>query len=277
MKLDFIALDKLSVSKANMRDGKKPPVLIDILPSIRARGILVPVLVRPNGSPDHYEIVAGRRRYHAALAVAAETGEAEPMPCAILTDTDDAGALEASLIENIARHDPHEVIQWATFTNLVKGGRTVAEIEATFGLPEVQIKRILALGHLLPRIRDLYRAEAIDRFTVRQLTLASKSQQKAWIALHDDPDTYCPTGHQLKTWLFGGAAVSTANALFDLITYPGQLPTCSARKAILPMPISSGPHSIRRLPNARRPISTPDGPTSSRCRRVSISTAGTMR
>jgi ParB family chromosome partitioning protein len=223
MKLEFLALDKLSVSKSNMRDGRKPPVIVDILPSIRARGILVPVLVRPNGAPDHFEIVAGRRRYHAALAVAAETGDAEPMPCAILNDTDDAAALEASLIENIARHDPHEVIQWATFTNLVKAGRTVADIEATFGLPELQIKRILALGYLLPRIRELYRTEAIDRFTVRQLTLASKSQQKAWLALHDDPDSYCPSGHQLKTWLFAGAAISCRNALFDIATYPGQI------------------------------------------------------
>jgi ParB family chromosome partitioning protein len=223
MKLAFLPLDKLSVSKSNMRDGKKPPVLIDILPSIRARGILVPVLVRPNGSPETYEIVAGRRRYHAALTLAAESGEAEPMPCAILEDTDDVAALEASLIENIARHNPHEVTQWATFTNLVKAGRSMEDIELTFGLPALQVRRILALGHLLPRIRELYRTEAIDRLTVRQLTLASKSQQKSWLALHDDPETYCPVGHQLKTWLFGGAAVSCAHALFDLATYQGQI------------------------------------------------------
>jgi ParB family transcriptional regulator, chromosome partitioning protein len=40
MKLDFIALDKLSISPANMRTGKKPPDIANILPSVRARGIL---------------------------------------------------------------------------------------------------------------------------------------------------------------------------------------------------------------------------------------------
>src|SRR3546814_7932036 len=42
MKLDFIPLDKLSVSKANMRHGKKPPDISDILPTVRARGVIQP-------------------------------------------------------------------------------------------------------------------------------------------------------------------------------------------------------------------------------------------
>jgi len=48
MKLDFIPLDKLSVSKTNMRYAKRPPDVSDILPSVRQRGVLQPVLVRPN-------------------------------------------------------------------------------------------------------------------------------------------------------------------------------------------------------------------------------------
>lgn len=159
MKLDFIPLANLSISKANMRDGAKPPDIADILPSVRARGILVPLLVRPNCGAGCFEIVAGRRRFHAALAVQGERGEAgaEPLPCAILGDTDDAAALEASLIENVARLDPDEVSRWETFTRLVKEGRSAADISATFGIPELGVKRVLALGNLLPRIRDLYR------------------------------------------------------------------------------------------------------------------------
>lgn len=133
MKLDFIPLDKLSVSKANMRYGKKPPDVSDILPTVRSRGVLQPIIVRPNpapsqgegGGPDRFEIVAGRRRFHAATIVADERraaqGEAEPqesmMPCAILDEGDDAAATEASLIENIARLAPDEVTQWETFTS----------------------------------------------------------------------------------------------------------------------------------------------------------------
>src|SRR3546814_7352639 len=76
VKLDFIPLDKLSVSKANMRHGKKPPDISDILPTVRARGVIQPIIVRPNGGPDSFEIVAGRRRFHAATIVA--RSEAHP-------------------------------------------------------------------------------------------------------------------------------------------------------------------------------------------------------
>jgi ParB family chromosome partitioning protein len=228
MKLDFIPLDKLSVSKANMRYGKKPPDVSDILPTVRSRGVIQPIIVRPNpvpsqvegGGSDLFEIVAGSRRFHAAKIVADERraagDEAEPMPCAILGEGDDAAAIEASLIENVARLAPDEVTQWETFTKLVKEGRKVEDVAATFGLPDLAVRRVLALGNLLPRIRNLYRKEQIDAATVRHLTLASKSQQRAWLALADDENAYLPTGYQLKAWLFGGQSIPVAHALFDV-------------------------------------------------------------
>lgn len=223
MELKHIDIAKLSVSSVNMRGMKKAPDLTNILPSIRARGVLVPLIVRLNGSPDSYEIVAGKRRYHAALAVAAEGGGIEELPCAVMEAGDDAAALEASLIENIARLDPDEVTRWETFTRLIREGRSPEDIALTFGLTEVQVKRTLALGNLLPRIRNLYRSEDIDAVTVRHLTLASKAQQRDWLALVDDPQTHAPVGHQLKAWLFGGASISTKMALFDLATFKGEI------------------------------------------------------
>ncbi len=220
MQLQFIELGKLSVSKANMRYAKKAPDVSDILPTVRKRGVVVPILVRHNGSPETFEIVAGARRFHAAMIVADERRaageEVDAMPCAILDTSDDADAIEASLIENIARLDPDEVTQWATFTRLVKEGRGVAGIGDTFGLPEVAVRRILALGNLLPRIRQMYAAGEIDRATVRHLTLATKSQQKEWLALADDPDGFFPTGQRLKAWLFNGQSIAVRHALFDV-------------------------------------------------------------
>lgn len=221
MKLAMLALDKLSPSKTNMRYGKKAPDVSDLLPSVRKYGILQSVLVRPEGDSDAHGVVAGLRRYHAACAVAEETGTAEPVPCAILEDGDDAAAIEASLIENLARLDPDEVTQWATFTRLVREGRGVEDIATTFGLPDLAVRRTLALGNLLPRIRALYARGEIDRTTVRHLTLASKSQQKAWLALVDDPEQRAPAGHQLKAWLFGGQSIAVSRALFNLATYDG--------------------------------------------------------
>ena len=223
MKLAFIPLNKLTISPANMRAGKKPPDITNILPSVRKRGVLQTLLVRPNCAPDSFEIVAGNRRFHAAKAVANENGVSEPLPCAIMEAGDDAAALEASLIENVARLDADEVTRWETFTRLVKEGRSVDEIATTFGLPELAVKRTLALGELLPRIRQLYRAEEIDATSIRHLTMATKAQQKAWLALYDDPDASFPNGYQLKAWLFGGASISTSVALFDLDTYKGRI------------------------------------------------------
>ena len=222
MELKHIDTARLCISAANMRARGKPD-LSHILPSIRARGVLVPLIVRPTEGEDRFEIVAGKRRYHAALAVAAESGEDEPLPCAIMAAGDDAAALEASLIENIARLDPDEVTLWETFTRLVREGRSPENIALTFGLTELQVKRTLALGNLLPRIRGLYRKGDIDAAIVRHLTLASKARQRDWLALLDDSDAYCPTGHQLKAWLFGGASIPVSAALFDLAEYSGEI------------------------------------------------------
>ncbi len=246
MRLELIALGNLAVSKSNMRHARKAPDVSDILPTVRARGVLQPVLVRPCAPPEeplaagaadpqtharrdaqHYEIVAGSRRFHAACIVAAErqaasaqSGEPDPeiilLPCAVLDDADDASAVEASLIENIARLDPDEVSRWACFTRLVKEGRSIAEIGATFGLPDLAVRRALALGNLLPRIREMYRQGEIDAATIRHLTLASRNQQKCWLVLVDDPDAYAPRGYSLKSWLLGGASIPTRHALFDV-------------------------------------------------------------
>lgn len=237
MQLRHIDITDLSVSAANMR-GKGKVDIANILPSVRARGILVPLMVGPSwskaegkgqegkGSPDRFEIVAGKRRYHAALAVAQENGgECEPLPCAVLDEADDAHALEASLIENVARLDPDEVTRWETFTRLVKEGRSAEDIALTFGLTELEVKRTLALGNLSPRIRELYRDQEIDAVTARHLTLASRAQQKEWLAMLDDPQAWAPTGSQLKAWLFGGASIPTTVAIFDLASYDGELVT----------------------------------------------------
>ncbi|AEG50365.1 ParB domain protein nuclease [Sphingobium chlorophenolicum L-1] len=227
MQLANIEIGKLFVSRTNMRHADKAPDVSDILPTIRARGVLVPLIVRPGESEDApglFGIVAGARRFHAAMLAARETGEAEPLPCAIMGPHDDAAALEASLIENIGRLDPDEVTQWETFTRLVqKEGRSVEQIGQTFGLTDLYVRRILALGNLLPRIRTLYRDGEINVASVRHLTLATKAQQKAWLALFDSPDEYVPTGAHLKSWLFDGAAISTAHAIFPLEDYKGRI------------------------------------------------------
>jgi len=223
MELRHIPIDQLAPSTLNMRDGKTPPTIDDILPSVRQCGILMPLLVRPNGQEDGFEIVAGRRRYFAAMAVAEELGEIDPLPCAIMEAGDDAAALEASLLENTARLNPDPMSQYETFARLIKEGRNVTEIAGTFGLPEGSVGRRLALGNLQPKIRAAYRDEAIDDTTVRYLTMATVRQQRAWLKLFNDPEQFAPKGAQLKRWLFKGEDIKTEVALFPLDQYKGQV------------------------------------------------------
>jgi ParB family chromosome partitioning protein len=136
---------------------------------------------------------------------------------------DDAAALEASLIENIARLDPDEMTRHETFTRLVREGRNVEDISLIFGLTPLQVKRTLALGNLMPRIRNLYRMDRIDSATVQHLTLATKAQQRAWLALLDSESDHAPLGQNLKAWLMGGAAISNKVALFDVESYSGEI------------------------------------------------------
>ena len=128
MELQTIPLDRLAVSALNMRASRKKPFLDDILPSIRERGVLVPLLVRPNGEPDHFEIVAGRRRFLASKTIEKETGEARELPCRVLAEGDDAAAVEASILENTARLEPDEMQEFEAFKKLNDKGKSVEEL-----------------------------------------------------------------------------------------------------------------------------------------------------
>lgn len=221
MELRHIPLEELKLTKVNVRHGRKSPDVSDILPSIRKRGILQPLLVRPNGKG--FEIVAGRRRYFAATKVQDEAGQFGPVPCAVMETDDDAQAIEASLLENIARLPMDPMDQYEAFAKLAKEGREVHGIADTFGVTNLAVKRVLALANLIPAIKSAHRNDEIDQSTLRVLTMASKAQQAEWLKLHGGEDTYAPRGEQLKRWLFGGDNIRTSVALFDLIDYDGAI------------------------------------------------------
>jgi ParB family chromosome partitioning protein len=214
-----IALQSLHVSPFNMRAEKKVPSLkrmaeisANILPTVREKGILTPLIVRPNA--DGFEILAGRRRYYAAKVIEGETGSFPDIQCDLRENCTDAEALEISLIENVAREDADELTEYETYAGLIRLGRATSEIAKTFGVEEKDVLRRLALANLMPRIRDLYRSEELDSSDLQLLTMATKTQQRNWLKLWDDNDA--PTGHALKGWLFGGTAIATKHALFDL-------------------------------------------------------------
>ncbi len=216
-----ISLGELAIAKTNVRYSTKKSDYADLIPSVRERGILQSLLVRKNGKG--YEVVAGGRRYMTLKFLESEGQELEPVPCIVMKKGDDAAAIEASLIENVARRPMDEMAEYEVFNRLLKEGRSIEAIANTFGVTEITVKRRLAIANLLPKIRQLYTSEKIDGESLRALTLASKQQQKDWLALFEDEEQHAPTGQALKRWLLGGENIPTNVALFDLTDYKGEI------------------------------------------------------
>jgi ParB family chromosome partitioning protein len=167
MKLQHIELSQLKISPANVRRHGAAEELDALIASIRSLGVIQPLLVRPNC--EGFEVVAGQRRLLACQALHAETGKAEPVPCAVMKEGDDAAALEASLAENVARLPMDELDQYAAFAALKAQGRSVADIAGQFGVTELMVNRRLAIAALIPAVLDAYRQDDIEPQTLQQL------------------------------------------------------------------------------------------------------------
>jgi ParB family chromosome partitioning protein len=150
--------------------------------SIRERGVLQPVIVKPVG--DGYELVAGERRWRAAEIA----GEAT-IPALVGEPLDQAGSLELALIENIVREDLSPIEQARTFSVLLNDlrmtttvlarrvGRSRADIANTvrlLDLPDEAVELIdsgvLTKGHgkVLLTEADQHRRLALTRQTAER-------------------------------------------------------------------------------------------------------------
>src|SRR5690606_28348714 len=100
--LQTLLADTLQPGKYQPRTRMDPGSLEELAASIKAQGIMQPILVRPlaavNGAP-RYEIIAGERRWRASRIA----GLSE-VPC-LVREIPDEAALAMSLIENIQRED----------------------------------------------------------------------------------------------------------------------------------------------------------------------------
>ena len=86
--------------------------IADLAASIQAHGILQPILVREDVHSDDYQIVAGERRWRAALRL-----ELSTVPC-VITNLEDAQMLEVALIENLQRDDLNPIEEAAAYQRL---------------------------------------------------------------------------------------------------------------------------------------------------------------
>ena len=224
MELHDIPLDRLTVAPINARTHGATAQLDTLAASIRAQGVLQPLLVRPEAGGDRFEIIAGQRRFLACQRLA-QDGPVAPLPCLVLEATDDAAALALSLAENLERLPMEPFDQHEAFAQRVKRGQRVETIAARFGVTERLVQQRLALAGLIDGIKREVRQGAIQIADAQRLALATPKQQRAWLKRYRDPEQYAPQGSQLKAWLCGGAAMATEVALFPLADYPGRIIT----------------------------------------------------
>ena len=144
--------------------------------SLRERGVLQPVLLRPIAGGT-YELVAGERRWRAAQIAGMET-----IP-ALVRERDDADALEAALIENMAREDLNPVEEARACAALVEElGLTRETVGLRVGRSRVAVSNLLRLLDLPDDVLDLLERGELSEGHGRALLLAGDHADRRRLA-----------------------------------------------------------------------------------------------
>jgi len=139
--------------------------LTELIESIREKGVLEPLLVRPSQVGGRYMIISGERRYRASV----EAG-LQDLPC-IEMNVDDREVAEIALIENLQRKDLTPFEEGNGFQALVERfGYTHAMIAQRLGKSRTSITESLVLLSIPVEIRDLCRrADITSKTTLLQI------------------------------------------------------------------------------------------------------------
>lgn len=144
--------------------------------SLRERGVLQPVLVRPRPG-GRYELIAGERRWRAA-----QVAELSEIP-AIVRRQDDVAALELALIENVAREDLSPVEEAKAVAALVEElGLTREEVGLRVGRGRVAVSNLLRLLDLPDEALALLQDGQLTEGHGRALLLAEEHADRRRLA-----------------------------------------------------------------------------------------------
>ncbi|WP_053226671.1 ParB/RepB/Spo0J family partition protein [Solirubrobacter soli] len=145
--------------------------------SIRERGVLQPVLVRPLGD-ERFELIAGERRWRAA-----QLAELDTIPSYVRSDTDDAAALELALIENAAREDLTPVEEARTLSTLIDDlGLTQAALAKRIGRSRSDLANTLRLLDLPDDALDLIGAGRLSKGHGKSLLALPDAAERSRLA-----------------------------------------------------------------------------------------------
>lgn len=181
-RFELLPLDQLIESGHNPRSHFDPAKLAQLAASIREKGIIEPLVVRPIDVPKatrkhpdaaarhgaHFEIVAGARRFRAAT-----TAGLTHAPCVIRAYSDE-DVLELTLIENIQRDDLRPLEQARGYRALIDANptkHTAATIAVRVGMSEAWVWDRLKLLDLIPAAKQILEQ---DRMSVGHAILIAR-------------------------------------------------------------------------------------------------------
>ncbi|ORU92202.1 MAG: chromosome partitioning protein ParB [Cycloclasticus sp. symbiont of Bathymodiolus heckerae] len=166
-----LPIDLLQRGKYQPRTEFDPIPLQELADSISAQGIIQPIVVRPIGD-NHYEILAGERRWRAAQLAGLQD------VTVVIKDVDDRAAIAISLIENIQREDLNTLDESEALQRLINEfDMTHQQAADAVGRSRVAVSNLLRLLELCVGAKELLRAGKIDMGHGRALLALEEGQQ----------------------------------------------------------------------------------------------------
>ena len=165
-----VRLDHLQPGKYQPRSAIEPGKLTELADSIRAQGVIQPIVAR-EVSPGRFEIIAGERRWRAAREAGLDT-----VPV-VLRDVDDRAVIAMALIENIQREDLNPLEEALALSRLIdEFSLTHQNAAEAVGRSRAAVSNLLRLLELPPEIRALLEARQLEMGHARALlTLAPQA------------------------------------------------------------------------------------------------------
>ncbi|MGR2738559.1 ParB/RepB/Spo0J family partition protein [Billgrantia sp. Q4P2] len=171
-RLERLPLGQLSRGKYQPRRDIQPEALEELADSIRAQGVMQPIVVRPIGEA-RYEIIAGERRWRAA-----QLAELDTIPAVIREVTDEV-ALALALIENIQRENLNPVEEAMALKRLLEEFElTQQQVADAVGKSRAQVANLLRLLALDPEVQTLLERGDLDMGHARALLALSGAKQR---------------------------------------------------------------------------------------------------
>jgi ParB family chromosome partitioning protein len=169
-----LAIETIKANPRQPRRNFPQAELEELAASIREKGVLQPILVRPAMHAGAFEIVAGERRWRAAQIAGART-----IP-ALVRSLSDAEVLELAIVENVQRVDLSPIEEAEGYKALIDHfGRTQAQVADTVGKSRVHVTNALRLLQLPEPVLALLREGRLTAGQARPLIGAPDAERLA--------------------------------------------------------------------------------------------------